>query len=401
MLRVGFVAAGLTAHNHMRLLRSISFVVFTGLVVACGSGSSTAGDVVRTDSAGVRIITSGARDTVLPWTFEELDVLRDSLGEPWLFTNVFANQVLADRAGRTYVLTGERTIVRFGRDGRYERTIGRRGGGPGEFQFPIAIGAKADTVFALDVAKRALVRFAPDLSPIGDQRLEGALASVDVLAFRTGGLWFRRSESRDSTISMAVFADTLGGEALRRVTAPLGAPVDLGCVQLSHGRPLFMPQVTMHANGPRLLVNAQPEYELWLYEGPRVIASIRRPLAPRAPTEADVRALYPKGMIIGFGGTSPNCVVPVEELVAKQGVAKALPFVNDVLLLSDGTMWALRTPHAVTPAIVDVFGSDGAYQGTIRGQRLPLALLPNGELLVPREDVESGGTVIARMKVIR
>lgn len=370
-------------------------------LAACGGAAETSSDVVRTDSAGVRLITSGARDTVLPWTFKEIDVLRDSLGEPWLFTRVLTHHVLADRAGRTYVMTRDPAVVRFGRDGRYERTIGRKGGGPGEYLFPMAIGAQADTVWVRDAAKRGLVRFLPDLSPAPDAPLTGALADAEMLSFRTGGLWFRRTEPSDSVQVTSVFADTLGGAPLQRIEARVGAPVSFGCVGLPFATPIFTPQMTMHASGARLLVNAQPGYELWLYEGPRAIASIRRPLAPRAPTEADVRTLYPDGMTIGFGGTQPNCIVPVEEMMAKQGVAAQHPFVFDVVLLPDATMWALRTPHNARPAIVDVFNSEGVYVGSTTGMGLPLAMLPNGELLFARDDEESGGMVIVRMKGTR
>ena len=383
----------------MRALVSIPFVlvIFTG----CSAADVSTADVVRTDSAGVRLITSGARDTALAWTFEEIDVFRDSLGEPWLFNGIFTNQVLTDRAGRTYVLTRDPAIVRFGREGRYERTLGRKGGGPGEFEFPVSIGSMGDTIYATDAGKRALVRFGPRLDPVADRRLDGALASAEALAFRTGGLWFRKSERSDSAMSAAVYADTLGGAALQRISIRTGAPVSFGCTGLPAAAPLFSPQLLMTARGPRLLVNAQPAYELWLYEGPRAIASIRRPLAPRVPTEADVRALYPKGLTIGSSGARADCVVPVEEMIAKQGVARQLPLVNDLLLLSDGSMWVQRTPQIVSPGVVDVFGSDGAYLGTVTGMRLPLALLPNGELLVPREDATRRGVVIARVKVRR
>ena len=370
-------------------------------VVACGRGASPASDVVRTDSAGVRLITSGARDTVLPWTFREIDVFRDSVGEPWLFTNIFTFQVLADRGGRTYVLTRDPAVIRFGRDGKYDRTVGRKGGGPGEFQFPIAIGSQADTLWVRDVAKQGLVRFSADLSPATDLRLEGALAKAELLSFRTGGLWFRTTESSDTLRVTSVFADTLGSEPLRRVTTKVTGPVSFGCIGLPYSTPIFTPQIALHASVARLLVNAQPSYELWLYEGARAIASIRRPLAPRAPTEADVRGLYPKGMVIGLGGGGANCVVPVEELIAKQGVAPQYPFVFDVMLLPDGTMWALRTPHNVRPTIVDVFNSEGVYAGSTTGMGLPLAMLPNGELLFARDDEESGGVVIVRMKGTR
>jgi len=387
-------------HRHTRrALRAVA--VSLALVSACRGGEVASSDVVRTDSAGVRLITSGARDTVLPWTFKEIDVLRDSLGEPWLFTNVLTFHVLADRAGRTYVMTRDPAVIRFGRDGRYERTIGRKGGGPGEFQFPIAIGSQADTLWVRDAAKRGLVRFSPDLSPAPDLRLDGALANAELLAFRTGGFWFRRTEYTDTLRVTSVFADTLGSEPLHRVATRVTGPVSFGCIGMPSSTPLFAPQVAMHASAPRLLVNAQPGYELWLYEGPRALASIRRPLAPHAPTEAEVRGQYPNGMTIGFGGGRPNCVVPVEELIAKQGIAPQYPFVFDVVLLPDATMWALRTPHVVRPAIVDVFNSEGIYAGTTTGMGLPLAMLPNGELLFARDDEESGGVVIVRMKGTR
>lgn len=369
---------------------------------ACARGGDAAAGVMRADSAGVKLITSGARDTALAWTFEETDVLRDSLGEPYLFEDLHGLRILTDRAGRTYVLTRDPAVVRFGRNGRYERAFGRRGGGPGEFEFPVAIGAKGDTIWVFDVAKGGLTRFLPDLSPTTDVRLEGALAGAELLTFRTGGLWFLRREFGDTAVTTALFADTLGGAPLRRVTVPVGRAVRYACVAMAAGAapPVFSPELVLHASGPRLLVNQQPAYELWLYEGPRAVASIRRPLIPRAPTADDVRLLYPEGMMVRFGGGPPPCVTPVEEVMAQQGVAPLLPFVFDVALLSDGTMWALRTPHRAPP-VVDVFGPDGVYAGTMRGRGLPLALLPNGELLFAKDDAESGGEVIARVKVRR
>ena len=380
---------------------AISLAFSLAFAVACGGGSTAASDVVRTDSAGVRLITSGARDTVLPWTFKEIDVFRDSLGEPWIFTNVVPSIVLADRAGRTYVVTSDPSIVRFDRAGRFDRTIGRKGGGPGEFEFPRSIGSQGDTVFVNDLAKRALVRFNPDLSPAADRRLDGALARANQFFFRTGGLWYRQVDFADSMHVSSVFADTLGGAPLRSVSNRPGLAVDFGCMKGSGMAAVFSPQLLLHASVARLLVNAQPAYEIWLYEGPRAIASIRRPLTPRAPTEADVRNLYPDGMKFGFGGARPDCVIPVEEVIAKQGVAPTYPFVFDVVLLPDGTMWASRKPAALKPAVVDVFNTEGVYVGSTTALGLPLAMLPNGELLFARDDEESGGKVIVRMKGTR
>ena len=76
-----------------------------------------------------------------------------------------------------------------------------------------------------------------------------------------------------------------------------------------------------------------------------------------------------------------------------------MPAVHGLTLLSDGTMWVQRSVRNERPVVLDVFGSDGAYVGTLRGYHLPVGLLPNGELLVPIDDEESGGLVIARMGV--
>ena len=371
-------------------------------VGACGGAPIEDPDVVRTDSAGVRIVTSGAVDKDLPWRFDSVGVLTDSMGDPWLFTGLARHQVLADRLGRLYiVLTRERALVRFNADGRFDRTIGRQGGGPGEFQFPMAIAAQGDTLVVRDGGKGALVRFSSGLDPVPERKLDGALAQAGMIEFRAGGLWFSESIFDDSLQGMALRADTLGGAPLHRVMVKRGAPVQFDCVGVPRSRPLFSPGLAWAASGPRIIVNAQPSYALWLHEGARVVASVRRPIASRAPTVADVRDLHPEGLVIGFGGARKDCRVTVEELIEKQGLADVMPFVDDVQLFSDGTIWARRSLRSAKESVVDVFGSDGAYAGTVRGMQLPVARQPSGELLVPRDDAESGGTVLMRMRVIR
>lgn len=370
------------------------------IVGACARGADANSDVIRADSAGVLIMTSGARDTTLPWKFEEIDVLRDTLGEPYLFNNVLRFMVLVDRAGRTYVLTRDPSIVRFGRDGKQDLVVGRRGGGPGEFELPVAIGSQGDTIWVQDLMKQSLVRFTPELEPTTDRRLEGALSRAQMLYFRTGGLWYRSVQYKDGVAHTSVRADTMGGSPLASVASLPLRPVDYGCIQIQGMPPIFDPQIAMSASVARLLVHAQPNYELWLYEGPRAVGSIRRPLTPRAPTVEDVRVQYPEGMRFGTGAGAARCVAPVEQIVEQQGVAPLMPFIFDVALLSDGTMWALRTPHEAPPA-VDVFGPDGIYAGTMTGRALPLARLPNGELLFAKRDEDTGGTHIVRVRILR
>lgn len=380
-------------------LQSLATVLLLTSLAACGRDRAVEPGVTRADSAGVQVVVSSGADTVLPWRFEEAGVLRDSLGAPYLFTRVWRGGVLTDRAGRTYVLTGDPAIIRFGRDDRAERVIGRRGGGPGEMQLPSQLGAKGDTIFVLDPVKAALVRWSPTLDPIADQRLEGAVAQANRIAFRTGGLWMQTTVVSDSGRRILFHVDTSGPPAHVVDVAATGS-VRTRCISVWQVPQLFAPTLSWSAEGARALVNAGSGYDLWLYEGPRPIASIRRTVVPRAPTADDVRELYPDGWRVAVpGGTA--CVVPVDEVMQAFGVAPVYPAVHDLVLLADGTIWVQRNPREAAVPVIDVFAPNGAYAGTVRGMRLPVGRLPNGELLIPRPDEDSGGDILARVRVAK
>lgn len=302
------------------------------LAVACGRTTPVADGIVRTDSAGVRLITSTRPDTALPWRFTAIGELAHADGMPWVFDAVVPRRVQTDRAGRTYVLVGDSAVVRFGRDGRQDRTLGRRGDGAGAFAAPVSIGSQGDTLVVLDTGKAALVRFGPTLEPLADRPLVGALARADWLAFRVGGAWVRRDG--------ILVADTVARTPL--LAAVAGAP-----------------SVLPHASGPRLLVHAGPAYTIRLYEGPRLVAELRR------------------------------------------GGAHAGDTIEAVVLQSDARMYVRRRAAGDSVAVVDVFGTDGAYVGTLADAALPVALLPNGELLRPRPSEDGRGVVITRWQVRR
>lgn len=386
---------------HARIASTAARALLLALVVTgCARGPDDPPGVVRSDSAGVRIVTSGAEDRELPWRFERVDVLRDSAGEPWLFTGLRPTSVLTDRAGRTYALTDDRSIVRFGRDGREERRIGRRGSGPGELQLPLALGSQGDSIVVLDAVREAIVRWGPDLEPIRDLPLTGALAGTDGIAFRSGGLWAAKRDFADGGYTLSLFGDTLGSPPLHRVVLPSTRTIRL-CNGMIQYPPFFSPQVTWSAAGPRILVNAEPGYVLWLHEGSRVVASVRRAITPRAPTAEDAERELPDGFRVQFGNATQPCTLSAAEAFEQAGAAELLPPVRGLVLLTDGTMWVQRSLRGEEQAVLDVFGPDGAYAGTVRGMRLPVGLLPNGELLVPVDDADSGGLLLARYRVTR
>ncbi len=367
------------------------------LLSACGADAPSDSTVTRTDSAGVKIIVNSRPDTALLWTLEEIGVLRDSLGEPWLFTEVSPARVLTDRAGRTYVLDDDHAVRRFARDGRYERSFGRKGGGPGEMEFPTALMQQGDSLVVYDGGRGVLVRWGPELDPINDIGLRGAFEDVRQLAFRVGGVWVEKA-SYDSLGGMvALYGDTLPGAPLMQVAKGKPKPLSAcgGQVELMLP-PFFSPEIHWESAGARILASVGPAYDLRLYEGPRLIASVRRDLPMRAPTLDDLARIYPEGIKLQTPGFA--CTIRLDEIQDQVGVAEQMPFVQGVALLSDGSMWVRRSLGRESP-VLDVFGSDGAYVGTVRGFGLPVGLLPNGEVLVSREDPDSGGFVVARMSL--
>lgn len=364
---------------------------------ACGETAPESDRVLRSDSAGVRIVTSTGPDTALPWRLEAIDVLRDSLGEPWLFTIVSPQTVITDRAGRTYVLEREPAIRRFGRDGVYERSIGRKGGAPGEMGFPRSLVQQGDSLAVFDGERNVIVRWGSDLEPINDVQLRGVFQGATRAAFRVGGAWVERYSYDSASRRTELFADTAAAQALFVLADSSRPKLIQACGgRLAFAMPTwFAPELHWTASGARMLANLGPSYELKLYEGQRLVASVRRDLPSRVPVVADFTSMYPEGLKLG------GCTVPLDDLMQHVGLAAVMPFVHGLALLSDGSIWVQRSVRLAKPPVLDVFGSDGAYAGTVSGYYLPVGLLPNGELLVPQDDEDSGGLVISRMQVVK
>ena len=137
------------------------------------AGDSDASAVQRTDSAGVEIVLSGSTDRVLEWQFRRLFELGGADDGPESFYRVAPLLVGADSAGNLYVLDSPNArVVVFDAEGRFLRSMGSRGGGPGEFRSPATISVSSDgEVAVFDYAKGDLVRFAADGTVLVDETI--------------------------------------------------------------------------------------------------------------------------------------------------------------------------------------------------------------------------------------
>jgi len=360
------------------------------LLAACTAGDATDGDSRITDSAGVALVAVTAEDRPLDWTLTELFRLGGAEEGPGSFTTAYSGTVGTDAQGRIYVLDDREFRVEvFDRDGRHLRFLGRKGSGPGELDHPgFLVVESGGVVNVFDYAKLALVRWGPDgeILPIArsDARFTAGPPAIqgDTMVHVRQAYGER---SRGANLRIMTPTDTID---LPGIENPTTGMVMFSCVGLN-SPPLFARAVAFAAAGGRIAVTHQVPYQVDLYEGFRLVRSIRRAVLVEAPTAAHVERLYPEGMKVGFGGGG-SCTVPAAELFEKQGVAPHLPLIKLVALGPRGVLWVERYTFPREPGRLDLFDREGRYLGTLTGKRLPLGFVGEDVVLFPDEDVATG-----------
>lgn len=116
------------------------------LAAACTSADAPADarwqgsvDTLPSGTVVVHNPAAGIWDSAQAWHIREDLRIGSAMDEgPEMFGAV--TSVAVDASGRIYVLDGQAQEIRvFDRDGAYVRTIGRKGGGPGEFKSAVAV----------------------------------------------------------------------------------------------------------------------------------------------------------------------------------------------------------------------------------------------------------------------
>lgn len=369
-----------------------NLVLAASLLPACAADSPRAIAVERADSVGIEIVRNLGPDAPITWTFTPIFALGGEDEGVESFYQLNDRSVATDADGNLYVLdNGNHRVLVFDAEGTHLRTMGREGGGPGEFQFfPTGIAVGVDgTVHVYDWGKRGIVRFAADGTPLTTRRIEFHLE---------GGRWALRGpevllETPAGTLSEGLVRLIVLGEAEDTATlatfkrAPY-KPVNYGCVQLSGQLPLFSPSLAWTAADSLVFVSATAAYRIDVYRGRRLATSIRRDVSPRpASRELAIREVGEGITISSFGGGGGTCTVPPEKVVDERGVADVLPAIRDIAVAPDGTAWVRHFAVKGEPAPIDVFSPDGAYRGTLpAGSPFPVAFFPDGRIIAIEKD---------------
>jgi hypothetical protein len=373
-------------------------------LAACDTSTQTTSLSTTSDSSGVAIVVGPAADSALPWTLTEVRRIGGADTGVGSFTQFSTSSVVTDGRNTIAVLdwSGTERIQLFDSSGTWLRSVGAKGGGPGEIQSPSGITMDPDgRILAFDYEKMAVVHWAADGSSKGETKWNG----------ERGFPWGVPRMIGDTMLVVVQVTDSLqrvirlerrvpgGTVALDSTVGPAPTMVMLSCVGLALP-PLFTGELAWSMGSNMIATTAQSRYVVDVREGGRLVRSVRRAITPVAATNADAARLYPDGMKVRFGG-GRECVTPSSEVAEKIGVAPTLPLVKAVAVAPDGTLWVQRfTFEGETPS-VDLFDREGRYLGTVVGKSVPLGFLGNELVLFPIENADDGTRVIGVYRITR
>lgn len=378
------------------VVSSLPFVLAIALAgTACGAGESPRSiQVERVDSAGIEVVTSPATDFELQLDTRRLFTLGGKEEGPESFYFLPATAVGSDDEGRIYVLDfNAARVVVFGPEGELIRTLGRDGGGPGEFQAPNGLSVTPEGVISVfDFGKGGLVRFDADgtvLPEISFQEFPASTGHRHFAVVDDGIVVSTMAASRDheqrthqlrlhGAGETATLAELLPVERKLVISERCGGGI--------RRPPVFSPDLIWDARGGRVVTNAEPGYSVLVYEAGRASHIVRRPLPTRAATGELALAELGDGLTIDFG--RGPCNITARELLDGQGYAATIPLILDLRLAPDGTLWTeRRDDDPVAPPRIDLFDPSGAYLGTLpRGTPFPVLLLPDGKFAIVEKD---------------
>jgi 6-bladed beta-propeller len=364
------------------------------VVTACG-GEAAHLDVVRRDSAGVALVDDSPTDVPLPWRFQTDFTLggRDEGPEAW--RSLGSASVGVDGEGRLYVLDGDaHHVVVYDDRGALLRVMGGEGEGPGELRMTSGMAVSPEgEAWVLDFGKGGFVRYGPDgtvlserrpLVPPMPNRQRAFAVSGDVLTAST--IAPRADGERGYWNVLREFGAGDSVDILTNETLPAREVSMAECGGAFRLPPLFAPEVVWDRRGREVAVSHTADYAVSVYDDTTLVRVVRRDLPVRAATEALALQEVGEGMRVDFG--RGPCLVPGARIVQQQGWAPQVPWVGSLALAPDGRLWVQRRAIGRgAVGLIDVFGADGAYTGTLpEGTPFPVAFMPDGRVVVIRTD---------------
>jgi hypothetical protein len=369
--------AAMSCDRRTSLVAAVAILSLT--LSACGDRTDGSG-TVRTDSAGVEVVTYRGPDIPLDWEFAvEFAIDGKGADEQWQLQLV-PEYVAADASHNIYLLDRRSDqVVVYDSTGTLVRTMGGEGAGPGEMHTPVALSVSpGGTATVLDRSDNRLVRFGPDGTVLDEVGLTLPFAG-GAIANRGESMIMASQESDADQPSYATQLLSLSARdtvSLVSHTRPAGKAIILfSCGLREYGvPPVFTPELRWTVTGSGVAAATTTGYAVTVYERDHLVRVLRRDIDPQpatfhAATEA-VRAYMNTRFIGRFRYCDP------EETVERRGYAELIPVIDKLAAGPGASLWVRRSAASGTPGPIDVFDADGSYRGTLPAYSpFPVAVL--------------------------
>jgi hypothetical protein len=378
--------------------------VLLAAFVCTACAGDTAHHTIRSDSAGVSILTYDGPDRPLDWAFEPFDTIGGEDSGPGSFYRMRAGLVDVDARGWLYVLDPSgSTLNAFDQTGVPRWTAGREGGGPGEMLSPLSISVVGGDILVYDPQKRALLRWDTagthiDEIPFGYQQV---VNGVRVVRRHGDGLAvLARERYTGSDVRNVRLLHVEGDDTTTLFSAPLdlSRTASYPACGMSLTLPvLFAPRVHWSGNTHEFVLVRSAHYAIDVFSDTAGRRSIRRTIEPEPVTEE--RALEALGNGVEGGPLAP-CRIDAAAQLQNHGYAPFVQLLRDVAHGPGGRLWVQRRVTGDTASVIDVFDADGLYAGSLPpGTPLPVVFLPDGRVgYVAKDSLDVERLVLARVQ---
>lgn len=385
------------------------------LALGCATDSSTSDNwqgAIDTLASGMIVVQNPDKGLWTPetaWRLEEV-VRLGSVDEPGpeLFGRISALEV--DAVGRIYLFDAQANDLRiFEPNGAHVRTVGREGGGPGEFQQVIGMAWGGDgNLWIVDPSNNRVSVIDTSGSYVTSHRIPGNYVVVPWPggADREGRFYTYAQDPSAAPFGLVLVQYSVAMEPLDTIQPPRQTGSD-------HYYEYSRERASGRASVPfssRLIWRLAPSSHIWfaltgeykLYQttlAGDTVRTIARQFEPMAVTRSEVdSALERLEWFTRQGGRLDRSKVPSHK-----------PAIRDFILGDDGTLWVnpnLEGHSRRAIDVLDVFDPAGRYLGrlelasALRYVHVPAPIIRNGMLYGVTQD-DLGVSYVVSARVVR